>query len=230
MALVYNNIIRQAALRVNGFTTGTTPVLLQNAYVVSPLTTTQLASPDFPLAAYQDTALLVEEKLATRIANNKQSPLRTFFTTQTSSISNKSQIPSTDASNSPIIGAFGDVFDSTDSLPLEEMSLQDIIIKTRNANSWQKCEVYGYNIVGSRLYHTRSNAKIDVCTYNRTVQGTAIATLTNSSFLPDALEWAFVCGMVALLVRDGAFESQAALYANYFNQILDELGPAQLAQ
>jgi hypothetical protein len=230
MSIVYNTVIRQAALRVNAFTTGTTPTLLQNAYITSPLTATQLASPDFPFQLFLDTCLLVEERLSTRIANNKTHPYRAFFTTQTADIANKAEIPKTDSSSNPIVGVYGAVFDSSDSLECEEMSAQDITIKTRNANSWQRCAIYGYRIVGRRMYHTRTNVKIDVCTYNRTTQGTSIATLTNASFLPDALEWAFICGMVELLVRDGAFESQAKMYADYFNGVLDDLGPAQLAQ
>jgi hypothetical protein len=227
--IVYNTVIRQSALRVNAFTTGATPTLLQAAYIVSPLTTTQLASPDFPFQSFLDTCLLVEERLATRIANNKTHPWRAFFTTQTAGIANKGLILSTDASSNPIVGAYGPAFDATDSTPLQKMSLQDITVKARNAGSWQKGEVYGCRIIGTRLYHTRTSAKLDVCTYNRTTQGTAIATLTNTSFLPDALEWAFICGMVALLVRDGAFETQAKLYAEYFSGVLDDLGPAEAA-
>jgi hypothetical protein len=71
------------------------------------------------------------------------------------------------------------------------------------------------------MYHTRTNVKIDVCTYNRTTQGTSIATLTNASFLPDALEWALVCGMVALLVLEMVrLRARRKMYANYFNQVL----------
>lgn len=222
--IVYNTVIRQAALRVNALTTGVTPATLQSAYITSPLTTTQLASPDFPFQLFLDTCLLVEERLAARIANNKTHPFRASFTTQTAGIAHKGLIPATDASSNPIIGVYGSAFDATDSQPLIEMSLDDITIQTRNANGWQRCAVYGHRVVGTRLYHTRTSAKLDVCTYNRTTQGTAIATLTNTSFLPDALEWAFVCGMVALLVRDGAFEAQAKLYAEYFGGVLDDLG------
>jgi hypothetical protein len=225
MSIVYNTVIRQSALRCQVFTTGTTPTLLQSAYITSPLTTTQLASPDFPFQSLLDTCLLVEEQLSTQIANNKTHPYRAFFTTQTADIANKAEIPKTDSSSNPIIGVYGAVFDSSDSLECEEMSAQNITIKTRNANSWQRCAIYGYRIVGRRMYHTRTNVKIDVCTYNRTTQGTSIATLTNASFLPDALEWAMVCGMVALLTRDGAFESQAQIYANYYNQVLRDLAP-----
>jgi hypothetical protein len=110
------------------------------------------------------------------------------------------------------------------------MSPQNITIAVRNANSWQKGAVYGFHIDGNRIYHTRTNVKIDVCTYNRTTQGTSIATLTNTSILPDALEWALVCGMIALLVRDGAFESQATIYANYFNGVLADIAQGQMAQ
>jgi hypothetical protein len=90
------------------------------AYITSPLTATQLASPDFPFQSILDTCLLVEERLSTRIANNKTHPYRAFFTTQTADIANKAEIPKTDSSSNPIVGVYGAVFDSSDSLNVKK--------------------------------------------------------------------------------------------------------------
>lgn len=231
MSVSYATILRQAALRVNALV-GTTAAALEATYAAS-LTSSSFDSADFPFTAFKDTCLLVEEKLANVVANlriKEVSPTgvvtyryhewRPSLTSQTADIAHKALIPSTDASSNKIIGVYGSVFDSSDGTALEEMPLQDIRIAVRNAGSWVLVPVYGFQIVGSRMHHTRTNVKADVCTFNRTTRQTAIDTLTNSILLPDAAEEAYVCGITSMLVRDDAFTAQAQIYRNYFNETL----------
>lgn len=232
MAVSYEKIIRQAALRTQAFTgVGATPALLQTAYTTTPLTATQVASPDFPLAAYQDACLVIEEKIAVAVASFaekvngqvRRHPWARVLLSQTANVANNALIPSTDSSSNSIIGVWGSVVDATDGNICAEMALDEIRMVARNANSWLKGEVYGYAFDGNRVTHTRANVKIDVCTYNRTTQTTAISTITNSILLPDAAEGVYVDGMVSLLVRDDMFMPQAAVYAGYFAEDLSVL-------
>lgn len=222
MATSFQTIIRQAAIRINGIA-GATSALLETAYTTSPLTTTQVDSADFTLSVLKDALLAVESKLATAIANTGNHPWRRILQSQTADIAHEAQIPSTDASSNQIIGIYGAVYDSSDGTPLSEMPMDDIRIAVRNANSWLLVPVYGYKIDGGRIFHTRTNVKIDVCTYNRTTQATSIGTLTNNILLPDALEEAYVSGIVSMLVRDDAFMPQAQIYRSYFREALDSI-------
>lgn len=241
MSVSFNSVIRNSAIRINGIA-GATSALLETAYTTSPLTTTQVDSADFSLSVLKDTLLLVEEKLVVAVSSFKVKeasptgvihyryhPWRSSLSSLTAGIAHKGALPSVDASSNKIIGVYGDVYDATDGTALEEMALQDIRISVRNAGSWVISPIYGYQIIGNRLHHTRTSALIDVCTYNRATQATAIATLTNPILLPDAAEEAYVCGMVNMLVRDDAFMAQASVYRNYFDSTLNGQVLAQAA-
>jgi hypothetical protein len=222
MACSYNNVLRQSALRLNALT-GSTAADLQTAYTTSPLTTSQFESADFPFTSFIDACLLVEEKLAVAIADTGGHPWRAYLKGVTSSLAHKAAIPSLTSANKPIIGLLGSVYDASDGTVCTEMSLDDIRIAVRNAGSWLVTPQYGYKLDDHRIYHTRTNVVIDVCFYDRTTQLATIGTLTNPILLADALEEAYVCGVVSYMVRDDAFMAQAQLYRGYFNDTLETI-------
>jgi hypothetical protein len=227
MGVSINTIIRQASLRINGIA-GSLPADVEAAYVTTPLPS--IDSADFPLSFFRDTCLAVESKLATAIASYRDEktralhPWRSLLLSQTAAIPNRGTIPSVDSGGNQIIGVLGSVFDALDSEMCDEMPLDDVRIAVRNSGNWLKSNVYAFALVGNRIEHTRTNVKIDVCTYNRTTRTTAIATLTNNILLPDALEEAYVCGIVSLAIRDGAFTNQANTYRAYYRESLADLG------
>lgn len=219
MATSYDRVIKNAALRVQAIA-GTTASTLETSYLVTPITTTQLDSADFPLTPLKDTCLLVEEKLAHAIANVGNHPWRSALAGVTASIAHEGVIPVVDTNTKSIIGVLGSVYDASDGTVCTEKPLEVIRRRVENAGTFHLVSVYNYKIDGRRIYHTRTNVVIDVCVYDRTTQATAIDTLTNAMLLPDALEEAMVCGMVSLLVRDDAFMPQARLYRSYFQETL----------
>lgn len=219
MAVTYEKVLRAAALRVNALV-GATAAALETSYATSPLTSAQFDSADFPFTAFKDGALSVESKLANAIANVGNHPWRSVLASTTATITHGNVIPAVDVDTVPIIGVLGSVYDGSDGTVCTEMALDDIRIAKRNANSWLLAPVYGYKIDGRRIFHTRTNVKIDVCIYNRAARETAIGTLTNQILLPEVLEEAYVCGIVSMLVRDDAFTGQAAIYRGYFNDAL----------
>lgn len=220
MAIAIETVLRQAILRVNGIV-GTSAATLQTNYTTSPLTTSQVDSADFPFAAYRDTFHAIESRLAAAIAGCGNHPWRRVLQSQTADIAHEAAIPSTNAVGDQIVGVYGAVFDSSDGTQCTEIAMDDIRIAVRNANSWALVPTYGYKIDGGRIFHTRTNVKIDVCTYNRTTQ--AALGITNSMLLPDPLEEALVCGITSMLVRDDAFTQQAAIYRGYYNDALNSI-------
>lgn len=221
MATSYGTILKEAGVRVNALV-GATPATLEATYAAA-ITSASFDSAEFPFTLFKDTCLAVESKLATAIASTGNHPWRRILESQTANIAHEAVIPSIDSGSNQIIGIYGAVVDYEDGTVCSEMSMDDIRISVRNANSWRVTDIYGYKIDGGRIFHTRTNVKIDVCTYNRTTQATAIATLTNPILLPDALESAYVAGMVSLLVRDDAFIQQAQVYSGYFADALNSI-------
>src|SRR4051812_16737595 len=106
----FEQIIRQAALRINAIA-GSSSAAVQAAYITTPITTTQIDSPDFPLAPLQDTCITVEERLAIAVSSYVAEsngelffhPFRRFISGVTANITNGSLVPSTDASSNPIV-------------------------------------------------------------------------------------------------------------------------------
>lgn len=223
MAVSYDQIVRESALRINAIL-GSTVNALETNYAVSPITAAQWNSATFTLQSTIDTCLLVEEKIASTIANTGNHPWRSFLSGATASLLNKAFLPAEDESLNPIIGIYGSVYDSTSGRVCTEQALETVNDVNQNPNSILKAEYYWYKIDGQRIYHTRPGVIIDVCTYNRTSRASAVAaSLLTPILLPDVLEEAMCCGVVSMLFRDDEFTSQAGQYRAYFNQSLDAI-------
>jgi hypothetical protein len=221
MAVAYNKLIRQTALRINAVT-GVTKAALETNYAVSPLTTTQVGTPDFPLKAIQDAVINSVGKLVRAYAFQSSHPFRNFNLSQTSGIAKGAVIPSTNSAGKPIVGVYGAIRDASDGKALTEQPVQLINDIADNTDSFLVGAHYYYKIVGERLFHTRTSAVIDVCTFDRATEEAAVAANGNAP-IPDALEDAAWCGAVGLLVRDEEFLNQAAMHTNYFMQVMAEI-------
>lgn len=219
MGYSYSHAIRSAAVRVNAIA-GSTSATLETNYLVTPLTTTEVDSADFPLSVFKDTALLVEQRLAHAIANVGNHPWRKFLAGSAPTVAHETALPSVDGDAKNIIGVWGSVYDATDGTVCTEKPLEVIRRLVDNPGTFWKCNYYYYKMDGGRIYHTRTNVKIDCCVYNWSDRISAIATLTSATLLPEVLEEAHVCGMVSMLVRDDAFIPQSQIYRNYFEQAL----------
>ena len=219
MSVPYNIVTRQAAIRINAIV-GAIPTTLQTNYIVDPLTTTQVESSIFPLAAIQDAVLSAEERLAHAIADNATHPWRQSLIEVTADLANLDVLPSVANGGAPIIGAWGPVRDSDTFEICSEMSLDQVRRRVRNANSNLVCPVYWYNIAGGQIAHTRTNVVIECCVYDRDAQSTSLQA-DGDILLPDVLEAAYTAGAVAVLMRDDEFMQQAQVYARYFEQTLE---------
>lgn len=220
MSFTYDKMIRQAALRVSAVT-GATVVAKEAAYTTSPLTASQIGSVDFPLTAFRDAAISTVAKIIRFYANIKSHPFHTFHATQTASIAHKGNIPSVSSTNKPIVGAYGAVRNASSGEAMTEQPIQIIKSIVDNTDDFLKDSYDYFKIIGRRLYHTATNATIDVVTFSESDERTAIQTSGGVTPLPDAVFDIAWCNMVAMLVVDDSFANQAALHSNYVN---NELG------
>jgi hypothetical protein len=232
----YEQIIRAIALKIQAIA-GSDSATVQSAYVASPITTTQIDSPDFPLGPLRDIVAEVEERLAIAIANYVVEdkgelffhPWRVFISSVTTTVPNGSTLPISDAAGNPIVGVPGLVTSLSSGQVFSRLTMAELRDVSSNANGWARAvdPVCAFN--GNRLYHNGTDAIVDVCTYNRSVQTTRILIVTNTILLPDALEEAYVNGGVSMAFRDDAWLPQAAAARNYFNSTLENIGAGLMA-
>jgi len=207
VSVAYNTIIRAVSLRINAIS-GAVANTLETNYAANPVTAFQ--STIFPKTAIYDAVLNAEEKLAQRIANNADDPLRQYLANVTANLSNPSTLPSTSTDSKPIIGIWGAVRDATSGIVCSQMPLD--LVRRRAAATDLVIPVWWFNITGGRIEHTRTNVVIECCVYSRTDQTTAM-NANGNILLADALEPDYISEALAILVRDDEFMEQARLYA-----------------
>lgn len=214
MTVPYHSILRQIAYRV-GALRGTQIEGVETSYIAVPLTKAEIRT-DSPVnfSTLKDALLITEGKLAQAIAETGNSPLRRYLLSQTSGIADKALVPSVDSAGKLIIGILGSVVDATDSTVCTQQPLEVVRRMSRNANSWRKCPVYYYHIDDNRIFHTRTNVKIDVCTYDGATQRVSINDNSNM-LLPDTLEEALMAGSVAYIGPAPQFSNID--FASYFS-------------
>jgi hypothetical protein len=213
MGVPYHRLIASVGLRLNALV-GTAPTDLETTYKKTAFLAADFESADFPFTAIKDLVLQAEGKYAGIIANVGNHPWRSSLHAVTASIVPGGVIPSTSSSGDKIIGIYGSVRDASDGSPLKETSLS--LVRRYRAETWRKVQLYRFAIDGTRLYHTRANATIDVCVYNAATQRALIeADQTTSMLLPDVLESAIICEAVSMAFRDDAFAAQAGSYRAY---------------
>ncbi|HWT01203.1 MAG TPA: hypothetical protein VN256_13220 [Pyrinomonadaceae bacterium] len=199
MSVPYGRIVRGVALRV-GALRGSVPAGVDISYATLPLTVADFKG-GFSLDMVKDAVQLAEEKIVSAIAETGNHPLRRILKSQTANIAHGALIPSTNSTSVPVVGIRGSVVDASDGIVCDEYPLADIRRWVRNANTWRKGSLYAYHIDDNRIFHTRTNVKIDVCTYDAATQRTAIDNNSNM-LLPDVLEEALVCGGAAYLGKN----------------------------
>ena len=222
MATSYESILRESALRINAIA-GSVPSTLESNYTTSPLTSTQVVSSIFPLDAITDAILDVEGRLAWAIADCRQHPWRQFFSDAIVDLPNFSTLPAVAFGGSAILGAWGEVREAGSGTVCSEMPLDQVrrAASLRDAG-FLTVQPFWFNITGGELMHTMDLVDIVVCIYKRDTQAAVLAGGGNI-LLPDSLVQAYIAGTVATLVRDDEFTGQAAMYANYFQNALENI-------
>lgn len=211
MAITYQNLLHDVGLRINALQGSRAPEL-QTTYHETILGSTNFMSADFPYDSVVDSILLAEGDFAWTIANTDNHPFRSYLTALTNALSNESTLPSTTNTGRPIIGVWGSVYDSVDGQPCTEQTLD--VVRRLTDEPWRLYQLYFYTVDGAKLYHTRPNVTVEVCTYDLTVQTTAF-NVNGNSVLPDVLRSAVAARAIGYLTRDNAYTEQAAIYRRY---------------
>ena len=205
----YNDVLRTVALAVDALV-GTVPADLETAYSTNPLTSANFASAILPFTRLKDAVLNAEAGLVAAVLSTDNHPWREPFRDATAALAYGDPIPDTGAGGGTVVGGYGAVYDSTNDHPCTRNELEQIRDRVINPNSMWKIDVYWYAINDRRLYHTRTAAKVDVCTYDR--PDALTLDLTDPILLPDVLVPAYVDGALAECVRDDEFTTQAQLF------------------
>lgn len=210
--MIYNTILRELAITVNALK-GAQPVALQTTYETVPLTETNFQSSAFPFLFLIDKMLNAQEALFMAIASIAEQPLRGFIESQTAALAYGDEIL-TDSASTPVVGAYGAVYDAVNNEPCTLNELEDIRSRHENPNGMFKLSVYEYAILDKRIYHTRANVIVDVCAYERPDADTL--NLTTNILLPDILGPAMVQGAITECYRDDEYLEQAARAGQIF--------------
>lgn len=213
--LSYQHLLHQTAIRMNALV-GTTVSTISTTYDKAALAAVDFKSADWPFNSFRDTLIMAVADYSLAIADTKGHVWRAYLAALTNDLPNHSTIPSLAANSKEIIGVPGDVFDSVDNTKLEERPLDEV--RRVVQETWRVYPLYYYNIGdGLRIEHTRTNVKMECCTYSRNDQITSWNGLGNVP-LPSVLEPAIVSRAISLMTKDGAFVDQAAIYRTYSNQ------------
>lgn len=237
MATPFNTAIRKALKHVNKIK-GATGAAQQTAYLTSPLTTTQVASPVINLDFARDAVIDAHGRLALEIASVADPvtgigchPWRTFFAGLTSAVTHGAVVPTATSGSKAIIGALGRPYDSSDTDQFLQPASLERVSKFKNNSSIYTNNPWFYSINGSKVYHTTTSIIFECCGYERSDIATAASAATNGSFgqggtantIPDVLEDALVAGAVVMMCVEGEYLDLIGLYAEYWKQALDAI-------
>lgn len=219
MSIPYRQILRRAGIAVTAVT-GTTAATLEAAYTTSPLTSTQIGNTDFPFSTIKDSLVSVIGTIIRAYASVPNHPFRAYNVSQTASIAHKGLIPSTNSATKPIVGVYGAIRDASTGEECTEQPIQ--IINSIRDSSDLLLQHYYFKQVGERLWHTRTNVVMDVCTFSASDELAAIAA-NGDAPIPDALFDAAWTGLVSTLFVDDDFVNQASACAQYVQNILADI-------
>jgi hypothetical protein len=222
MAVPYHRLIVGVGLRLNSLA-GSSASALETVYVKTTQVAADYESVEVNFSAVKDLVIQAEARYSWIIASVKDEngrgnhPWRNLLHAVTASIANGGAIPPTSTGGTDkIIGVYGSVRDATAGTPLEERPLN--LVRRWKRETWRTRDRFEYAIDGTRLYHTRTSATIDVCVYNSATQRAAMdASQATSMVLADSLEEALICEAVSMAFYDEAFPAQASQYRAYSN-------------
>lgn len=227
-ALTYHDLAAMVGLRINALS-GTDAPDLQVTYTTRPLTDADFISSIFPFAAIRDAILNAEQKLANAIGFSADRTLRAYLRSETDALASGADLPSLDADDNPIIGNFGAVLDGTVQTQILTRKPVATVLNYLRATGIFLVPVYNYAMASGQILHTRTTAILECCVYNGSTQAAAFDN-DDTILLPDSLAEAYICGALAMLVRDDEFLSQSTQYAGFFATELAAIPRAVMEQ
>lgn len=217
MSVSYQLLLHDVGLRMNALV-GAQFAPLETTYATATLTSANFKSADFPFSSFRDTILMAVADYVRAIASVGNHPDRINFADTINTLANGAVIPAVGSGGAKVVGVYGSIYDSSSGLPLTEQPLE--VVRRLVQETWRVYQLYYFKIDGRRLYHTRPNANIEVCVYDRSAQLIAWNAAGNMP-LPDNYESGVVARAVSLMTRDNAYAAQAAIYRAYSDNDLE---------
>ena len=217
MAVNFHDLLAAVGLRVDALRGGTvsvpdaTPVGLETAYNVRPLTIANWQSARFSFTAALNALTDTEAEIAQAVSNTDQHPFRKLIETDSGSLASGAQLP-TVISTAAVIGKRGEVRDATNNVHCTEQPFE--IVNRKINTAFFATERYHFTEVSGRVFHTRTNVIVKLPVYDDSARRTAAAA--NGAILFPAITWLYVSGALSKLFRNGFLENQSSLYAQHY--------------
>lgn len=227
--LLPSYLYRQVGLRIAAYPG--IPSAIEALYVAAD-PTVGMKSASFVPTSLKDQLIAVEQEIATAVAMNTEHPWRAVLQDTTTAITSGGIIPKVGISTATakIIGRYGDVKDSiTPFRPLEQsLNADEISVFNANPNTMFTLDVYSFAFKLPRIYHTRTGAVIDVCTYDFEARKTAI--FADAELLFTEAENAYFCGLMSMLMNTDALLAELSkIYAPRYEAWLQTFQAGQTA-
>ncbi len=206
MATTYELVRARVGTQLN-VQAGATSTEADYNYSLSATTNAVYFDPRFTKSVIADAILDTEAQLIEAICYTGSNPERAAFVELTASVASGASIPLVGASGAKIIGALGAVIDATSSIVCSPRELSVVRMRANNENSMFQAAAYIYALDGSKIYHSRTNVKIDVATFTR-------GTFTGNIKVQDHQVGALVDGALGMLFAKEEAYITAAQYHN----------------
>lgn len=216
MAVTFAQAHREVAQILNALA-GAQVATRETAYNAASITTAGVGdSPVFNPQFIIERVLDVHGQLAQEICAVRTHPWRAYFASNTGSLSNAAQLPTQDAANKPIIGAWGDV--AVGNIPLTWVSWEEMRAWLLHTTSLFTAQPYIYTMQGNKFYCSSATGTIECCVYDRDdyVGATNIG-------LPDVLLAALVNGAAAQIVVESMYADQAGYYLSIYQAAVEAI-------
>ncbi len=213
MSILYANITKPVLLRANQLKDAASASARNTIYEGN---LGDLADGmEVPLAALKQSVLASEKRISDLVGRSKNPVLRGSLYAVSANISSGAILPNAPTGgDGEWVGNFSGFIDSATSRPLTEKTKQEIFRFNENAGNFYKLPAFHFCLEGSRLFHTRSNAKAEGCAWNYTAQSTAYDnTNIGTSPLHGSLEQMWIADVLANLAQEDWFAGEAQMYS-----------------
>jgi len=229
MSITYQAVLGRVAFQLNVIA-GSDSTEADYNYILATQTNSTMFDPRFTKTPVGDAILDAEAKLIEAICFTAGNPERAAFAELTAAVASAAFIPTVGASGAKIIGALGAVTDATSGIVCSPRELSVVRMVAANENSMFQAAQYVYALDGSKIYHSRTNVKIDVATFT-------MGTFTGNIKVQDHHVDALIDGSLArLFAKEEGFVTAAQYhgqrFATYCGMLMGEpiIAPATSGQ
>lgn len=207
MSLTSSIILRQCYVRIGAWLGDSSQI---NAQYNADANFEQIVSESFPAQSMWDILTGVENEIATAVASDQDSVLRSSIQ-DIVTVTSGNRIPATGDSGGSIIGVWGQVRDADSGLELTPGLDEDEIRAISQHPTLYKTAYYSYVLRPPRIYATVTNVEIDVCTFDYTDRAEDIAA--NETLLFPMAQNAYFYGVMSNISNeDQNYNALANLY------------------